>query len=104
MDLIIHNNSCHPYEHKKSAINYLHNCMNTYSITHENINNELQMIKMILLNNQYQPEVIYEKHKYNPDNKNSQLTQNIQWATFTYFGTETRAITNTNKNHLKTSN
>jgi hypothetical protein len=24
-DLIIHNNSCHPYEHKKSAINYLIN-------------------------------------------------------------------------------
>jgi hypothetical protein len=31
-DLIIHNNSCHAYEHKKSAINYLINRMNTYQL------------------------------------------------------------------------
>jgi hypothetical protein len=34
-DLILHNASCHPYEHKKSAINYLYNPMNTYKITEE---------------------------------------------------------------------
>jgi hypothetical protein len=28
-DLILHNTSCHPYEHKKAAINYLYNRMNT---------------------------------------------------------------------------
>jgi hypothetical protein len=35
-DTIIHNNSCHPNEHKISAINYLINRMNTYQLTPEN--------------------------------------------------------------------
>jgi hypothetical protein len=34
-DIIIPNDSCHPYEHKISAINYLINRVNTYSITKE---------------------------------------------------------------------
>jgi hypothetical protein len=37
-DLIIPNNSCHPHEHKKSAIRYLINRMITYPITQENKN------------------------------------------------------------------
>jgi hypothetical protein len=32
-DHIIHNDSCHPYEHKKTGINYLVNCMNKYPLT-----------------------------------------------------------------------
>jgi hypothetical protein len=35
---IIHNDSCHPYEHKKAAINFLSNCMNKYPLTHTNKN------------------------------------------------------------------
>jgi hypothetical protein len=35
-DTIIHNNSCHPKEHKRSAINYLINRVNTYQLTPEN--------------------------------------------------------------------
>jgi hypothetical protein len=35
-NLILHNTSCHPFEHKLSAINYLYNSMNTYEITEEN--------------------------------------------------------------------
>jgi hypothetical protein len=34
--LIFHDTSCHPYEHKIAAINYLYNQMNTYKITKEN--------------------------------------------------------------------
>jgi hypothetical protein len=37
-DLILHNTSCHPYEHKKSALNYLYNRVNTYKFTKENKN------------------------------------------------------------------
>jgi hypothetical protein len=44
-DLIIHNDSCHPHEHKKSAINFLVNGMNKYPITQENKKNEESIIK-----------------------------------------------------------
>jgi hypothetical protein len=53
-DLIIHD-SCHPPEHKNSAIRYLINCMNTYPISKENQNHKLQNIKTILQNNNYPP-------------------------------------------------
>jgi hypothetical protein len=46
-DLIIHNKSCHPYEHKKPAINYLINRMNTYPITHEERDQELKTMREI---------------------------------------------------------
>jgi hypothetical protein len=39
-DLIIHNDSCHPQEHKNAAINYLTNRMNTYLITDKSMNHE----------------------------------------------------------------
>jgi hypothetical protein len=35
-DLIIHNDSCHSYEHKKASINSLINRMNKYPITNNN--------------------------------------------------------------------
>jgi phosphoribulokinase len=41
------------------------------------------------------------KHKYNPDNKNSQLSQTkTKGANFTYFGTETGATTKSLKNTI----
>jgi hypothetical protein len=46
-DLIIHDNPCHLYDHKKAAINFLINRMNKYPITH-NKNNEETVIKTIL--------------------------------------------------------
>jgi hypothetical protein len=49
-DLILHNDSCHPNEHKKSAITYLVNHMTTYPITHENKILELNTINEILVN------------------------------------------------------
>jgi hypothetical protein len=54
-DIIIHNDSCHPPEHKNSAITYLINHMDTYPISKENQNHELQTIKTILQNNIYPP-------------------------------------------------
>jgi hypothetical protein len=62
-DLIIHNDSCHPYEHKKSAINYLVNHMSKYPITKENKTKEKQTICNILRNNHYNKQVIYQKQK-----------------------------------------
>jgi hypothetical protein len=47
-DLIIHNTSCHPYEHTKAAINYLYNRMNTYKLTKENKEKEKEIIAQIL--------------------------------------------------------
>jgi hypothetical protein len=52
--VIIHNNSCHPYEHKKSAIKYLINHTITYPITQENKDHEQNTINEILINNHYQ--------------------------------------------------
>jgi hypothetical protein len=54
-DLILHSTSCHPYEHKKSAINYLYNQMNTYKITEENEKKEEEIMEEIIsqiLNNE----------------------------------------------------
>jgi hypothetical protein len=53
-DSILHNGSCHPSEHKKSAINYLLNRMNTYPLTQTNKDQEHTIIKEILKNNGYQ--------------------------------------------------
>jgi hypothetical protein len=50
-DSIIHIDSCHHNEHKKSAINYLINRMNTYPFTHINKDQEQTIIKEILKKN-----------------------------------------------------
>jgi hypothetical protein len=52
-DLIIHDDSCHPPEHKNSAIRYLINRLNTYAISEDNQHHELLHIKTILQNNNY---------------------------------------------------
>jgi hypothetical protein len=52
-DLILHNTSCHPYEHQKSAIDCLYNRMNTYEPTKGNRNKEKDIIAEILKNHEY---------------------------------------------------
>jgi hypothetical protein len=47
-DSIMHNDSCHPNEHKKSAINYLINRMNTYPISQVNKDHEQTIINETL--------------------------------------------------------
>jgi hypothetical protein len=94
-DLIIHSDSCHPHEHKKkSATNFLINRMNKYPIIHENIKNKETMIKTILNNNNYPQYIIQQKQK--PPKKNN--GQKKKWATFTFFGRETRTMTMLFKN------
>jgi hypothetical protein len=61
IDLIIHNDSCHPTEHKYLAIRYLVNRMNTYSISTESKHNESQLIKTIL-HNKYPPQIRIHKN------------------------------------------
>jgi hypothetical protein len=66
MDLIIHNDSCHPYKHKKSMINYIINQMNTYPITSENKDQESITIKEIQENNNYHQQIIHSTPKAKP--------------------------------------
>jgi hypothetical protein len=89
-DSIIPNDSCHPNEHKKLAIKYLINCMNTYTLTHTNREHKLTLVNEMLKNNGYQQE---------PTTKPTNNTKREKkWATFTYFGPETRIITNLFRN------
>jgi hypothetical protein len=103
-DSIIHNDSCHPNEHKKkSAINYSINLMNTYPLTQENKDHELTIINEILKNNGYQQLLTTSKYINKAPVNPTQTPQNTQkdktkWATFTYFGAETRTITNLFRN------
>jgi hypothetical protein len=80
-DLIIHNNSCHPTEHKNSAIRFLLNIMNTYPISANNKHRELQHIQTILLNKNY-PQHTHKKNR-RKQNKNTttNTTQKKKWAT-----------------------
>jgi hypothetical protein len=90
---IIHKNSCHPAKHKNTAILHLINRMNTYPITKNNKQLELQRINTILQNNNYPPHVdINTKEKHNK-NTPPNTTQKKKWTIFTYVGTETRTIT-----------
>jgi hypothetical protein len=98
-DSIIHNNSCHPIEHKKSAINYLINRMNTYPLTHTSKGQEQTIIEEILKKNEYQQSIIHHKRINKTHENPPQGTQKIQkekqkWATFTYSGPETITLTN----------
>jgi hypothetical protein len=112
-DLIIHNDSCHPHEHKRSAINFLVNRMKKYPITHGSRDREKRTIITILHRNLYKQQDMYPKHRRNT---NQERKQKDRWATFTYCGSEVRTVTklfkntnisiayktnNTIKNHLK---
>jgi hypothetical protein len=99
-NLIIHSDSCHPYEHKKSAITYLVNCMTIYPITHENKILELNTINAILTNNHSR--YITNINQHNTPKHKPHATTKIKkdkWVTFTYYGPETRMITRPFKNN-----
>jgi hypothetical protein len=79
-DLIIHNDSCHPYEHKKASINFLINRMNKYPITHNNANKEETIIKTMLNNNNYPQNTIQHKQSAkNKNNNNNNNNNNNKW-------------------------
>jgi hypothetical protein len=52
-DILIHNSSCHPNEHKLASINYLTNRVHTYPLSKHVKDTELNTIKTILQNNQW---------------------------------------------------
>jgi hypothetical protein len=93
-DLIIHNDSCHPYEHKRAAINFLINHMNKYPLSYNNRNKEETIIRTIFNNNNYPQNTIQQILK--PSEKNN--TQKRKWTTFTFFGREIRTIIKLFKN------
>jgi hypothetical protein len=51
-DILIHNSSCHPIEHKLASINYLINRRHSYPLSEQAKDTELNTIKTILQNNQ----------------------------------------------------
>jgi hypothetical protein len=69
--------------------------MNKYSITHNNKINEETIIKTILNNNNY-PQIIIQQNQKPPKKKNNENKR--KWATFMFFGPETRTITKLFKN------
>jgi hypothetical protein len=102
-DSIIHNDSGHPNEHERSAINYLLNRMNTYPLTQGNKDRELTIINEILKDNGYQQQPINLQYKNKALINPTQTVPNTRkektkWTTFTYFGPETRTITNLFRN------
>jgi hypothetical protein len=91
-DLIIHNETCHPFVHKMSAITYLPNRMNTCLTTEENKPEGKNQIQRILNNNKYHPQITSSSKK--AQKKDVIIHKNDTWATFTYAGTkETRSKT-----------
>jgi hypothetical protein len=73
--------------------------MTTYLITHENKILELNTINEILTNNHYRHITNTNQHN-RPENTQHATTKSKKekWATFTYYGPETRMITRPFKN------
>jgi hypothetical protein len=97
-DMILHNSSCHPHEHKNAAIRHLINRMNTYPISQNNKIQEAHTINTILANNNYP--TLTHPHNKKKQKQTQQTThqEKKKWTTFTYVGKETRAITKLFKN------
>jgi len=62
-DTIFPNDSCHPQEHKRAAIRYLVNRMNTYKLNTTTKEKENDEIKHILRNNIYHISIISRFNK-----------------------------------------
>jgi hypothetical protein len=96
---VIHDSSCHPVEHKKTAFNYLLNRAEKYPLSSTNKKTELNIIKQIARENEYDISILNNKtrnkHGINLlDDPPAVNTQNdTKWATFTYIGKETKHIT-----------
>jgi hypothetical protein len=82
-DTIIPNDSCHRREQKMAAIHYLCNRMHTYNLTATEAQKEKDTIQQILMNNKYDPSLIKDKKKENPQ---KQDTERTKWAKFTHIG------------------
>jgi uncharacterized protein (DUF488 family) len=87
-DVIIHNNYCHPNEHKVASIDYLINRLHTFPISKHAKDVELSAIKTFLQNNQYKLMHIHAKSKKYDEKKNPEENKcnNRKWAVFIYAG------------------
>jgi hypothetical protein len=93
-DHIIPNDSCHPQEHKNSAISFLTNILNTYPLSTKNKSIEKATIQQILHKNKYNYTVLTNNPKSNnTSNSQSATPESKKRAIFTYTGPNTRAIT-----------
>jgi hypothetical protein len=87
---IILNDSCHPYEHKISSINYVMNRVHTYPITKAAKEKDLN-IKDTLHNNEYNVNLGMRHPNRHRHNKNTDPQhQKTKWATYTDSGNETK--------------
>jgi hypothetical protein len=85
-DILIHNSSCHPTEHKLASINYLTNRIHSYPLSEQAKDTEPNTLKTILQNNQYKLTHIQQKPRTNTDP--IKKYENKKWAIFTYTGRE----------------
>ena len=96
-DTIIPRDSCHPPEQKMAAIMYFANRINTYELSNDSKQIEIDTIKQILHNNSYDVSVLDKMIKENGMRKHihqqSPERPKPKWAKFTYVGNETRIIT-----------
>jgi hypothetical protein len=91
-DAIIPNDSCHPQEHKHTAIHHMINRMQTYGLNHKNRKKEKNTIQYILHNNKFDVSLI-DTLTHTHRRKEERPIDNRKWAKFTYIGNETRYIT-----------
>ena len=68
-EVIIPNDSCHPQEHKKPAIRYFLNRVNTYDIDTKRKQAEMDTIKQIIHNNRYDTSVLDNINDKKPKQK-----------------------------------
>jgi hypothetical protein len=88
-DIIIPGDSCHPQEQKHTAIKYLINRMNTYSLSDDNKEVENNTIKHILPINNY--DVFFLKLRSKTEHKVKH--NKSKWAKFSCVGKETKFVT-----------
>jgi hypothetical protein len=92
-DIMIHNRSCHPIEHKLSGIIYLINRITSCPITKNNTIKEEQTMNHLLKVNGYQYTNTKTLIKHKQLHKRKQHRTEKQCAIFTYTWKDTRYIT-----------
>jgi hypothetical protein len=92
---MIHNNSCHPYEHKLAGINLIMNRIIKYLMSQQETNKEIAIGQQLLNANGYNYINIKEEiNKKKCNNSKSiqyekkEITKKYKRATFTYVGND----------------
>jgi hypothetical protein len=91
-DHIIPDDSCHPLEHKCSAIRFLTQRLETYPLNEADKRKERNTIQHILKANKYGHSTLTKSHP-KPDIKMTQEEKKVKRAIFTYTGPHVRKIT-----------